>query len=238
MILRADYIKQILIDTSIHRRDEKIYCNVCKKYISYLDGYTTYLRTAIHNRKLAMMLAPPDEFDPNFNSSVCNKAFGRIKYYRAHLKNVYRMILTRLKRIPDLNIAPNVNNSNNQCDSCNWTYTSKSNYHQHLIEVHKMIIPPILRRTTPNPSVLPDTDDPNNYCKSCQGTYKDRRQYRAHLRGKLKLAIEMLKKQTKFDPAITANDTKNSDNKSCTICKFTYSSKKSYRHHEKVSFGR
>lgn len=53
-----------------------------------------------------MKLALPDEFDPNFHCSVCNKVLGNQKYYREHLKTTRKMILTPLRPKRSLEIAP------------------------------------------------------------------------------------------------------------------------------------
>lgn len=90
---------------------------------------------------------------------------------------------------------------------------------------------PKFQRTTPNPNISPGIGDPNFYCRSCQSNYKTGADYRDHLRHVHKMKLSPLKKRTAIDPNISDADTKNPNNTSCAICKFTYSSTTQYRKH-------
>lgn len=102
--------------------------------------------------------ALPNEFDPNLHCSVCDKAYKSTITYRNHLRGVYNMDLTYLKPKANLNIDPDINNSNNYCNSCNWTYSSAKQYLFHLQKVHN-----IAPKQAPDLNISPDIDDPDFY---------------------------------------------------------------------------
>lgn len=103
-----------------------------------------------------------NQFDPN---NYCT-----VKWYRKHLQRVHKMKLPPTHPTPKLAITPNLDNLNNHCDSCIWTYSSKQTYRYHLELVHKINIFRV-ERIALNPNISPDIVDPNNYCKSCRKTY-------------------------------------------------------------------
>lgn len=175
----------------------------------------------------------PDEFDPNGHCRTCNYTFKTTTHYRQYLKRYHNVELTPLGPTLNPNISPDHNNTNNHCDSCNWTFSSRSTYWTHLEAVHKMIIPDEGRATLPNANILIDIDDPKLFCKPCQVKYKTLNSFRGHLQRIHKMELIPLSKKPVLDPTISVQDVENADNASCTICKFTYSCKRTYQRHMK-----
>lgn len=204
-------------------------CNENRPYNKY--AYTRHLRTVTHKKRALLNQVQPNGFQPRIRCSVCNKAFEKKESYRRHLRCVHKLGLPALKPKPDFSITPNPHNASNHCDSCNWTFVSMYAYRRHLQLIHKMVTTTLGKRAKPNPSIVPDIDDPNYYCKSCQTTQKTYTLYRQHLRDTHKIQLAPLKRGSVFDPTISIADTENPNNRSCAICKFTYSSIRNYHKH-------
>jgi hypothetical protein len=75
-------------------------------------------------------------------------------------------------------------------------------YHNHLRQVHKTKLQPLLRkkRSKPNRSIEPDPEDLNFYCTSCATKYANFYLFRKHLRGIHKLVALPLKTKAKSKP--------------------------------------
>jgi hypothetical protein len=81
---------------------------------------------------------------------------------------------------PNRKVAPDINDPNNYCKSCNITFVDQPKYRSHLVSIHKMNS---LRRTK-DKRILPKANDPNFYCKVCKLIYPDKEKYWSHLRNK------------------------------------------------------
>lgn len=124
-------------------------------------------------------------------------------------------------------IQSNSGGSSTHCDSCNRNYATKYTYGTHIARVHKMKSPKY------NSTLLPYVNAPKVYCASCQFKYRDRSNCRSHLNVVHKVNLTPHLKKMIYDSTVFTDDYKNIKNRSCTICKFTYSSKNGYQWHMK-----
>ncbi|GAN11640.1 hypothetical protein MAM1_0768d11218 [Mucor ambiguus] len=194
---------------------------------------------SVHNikrfKKIKDINVEPDINDPNNYCKSCESQYKSRIMYRTHLKRIHHMMLQSLLKLKHkfekTGIAPDPEDQNAYCCSCDRFYQNMVCYRRHLKAVHKMTPMQLKhkRRTRransiKNPNIVPDYYDPNLHCSSCNQTYGSKKQYRTHCAG-----VHGLRARSKPQKGCLpdANDLNNY----CKACDYTYANKRGYRYH-------
>lgn len=89
-------------------------------------------------------------------------------YYIRHLNEKHDNVL---KQMPKSDIAPNWNDPDNYCRSCDYKYSRKLIFHRHLQSFHQMSFGESLLQT-----------NSDNYCQPCDVRFVSKGNYRRHLK--------------------------------------------------------
>lgn len=146
---------------------------------------------------------------------------------------IERHILPKPLRSKNLNIQPDIHNTDNFCTTCERTFSRMYTYKTHLETSHSLkaiSIRPVqinaLERLVYD-GKKPDNNDPNHYCAACDKTFAQRANYTTHLSRIHGIPHSNLVNKVKYDGEPDIN---NPDN-TCTACERTYRSAHSFKDH-------
>jgi hypothetical protein len=220
-------------------------CQSCNHQFSSKNAYRLHL-IKLHKMKLEpsrkIMPQPnvsPDIDDPNNTCRSCTHQFSSKQAYRLHLENIHKIELDPLKTSkPKLtaksNVSPVIDDPNNNCQSCNHTFSSKQGYRNHLMAIHKIELDPLVRqpRYKAQPNISPIVDDPNNNCRSCNRLFSSKPGYRWHLKKVHNMKLESLQRgKSKPRAQLDITPVIDDPNNTCRSCIHQFSSKQAYRNH-------
>ncbi|GAA5801937.1 hypothetical protein HPULCUR_007395 [Helicostylum pulchrum] len=129
--------------------------------------------------------------------------------------------------VRNLYVQPDVNNTDNFCTACEYTFSKRDKLRNHLVKVHMIPetqLPPLTQRKKETTYVtLSTTEELNNVsvrCLKCNGAYKTAALYNEHLETEHTEAVTLPAYVDLHDPMSR-----------CTACNRAYSSMHSYRSH-------
>lgn len=150
------------------------YCSICD--ITFRNE-KLYLGHELHSHKTKEITVIDLK---NLCCDICNKRYTTPYAYRRHMADRNNIDVPRTE--PGLSKAPDINNPNNYCASCNLTHSTRSNYHTLLVNVHHLPPPKRHSKLLRKPKHMKLTIDILNlYCEVCTTTYLSKLKYMQYL---------------------------------------------------------
>ncbi|KAG1123516.1 hypothetical protein G6F42_010478 [Rhizopus arrhizus] len=134
-------------------------------------------------KKYSDLLQQNDKFgnkDYYYRCEICKERMSSLKSVLEHRRSIHKIKQMGRTVVKNIEMEPDIHNTNFYCQSCEIAFDSKALYRPHLRRIHYMTLKPMSKWKTPQGSILPDPDDPNLYCKICKHTYKNKSNYKSH----------------------------------------------------------
>lgn len=147
------------------------------------------------------------------------------------------MKLTLLIPTPNLEITPDTNNpTNNHCDSCNRTLTTREYYRRHLRAVHKITLKPIYNPSISMEDVLKDSN--NSSCVICKVTFRGKHSLKGYMENIYEERVKRQLRTSTYTTTIKPNNieppldtTGDYPSYYCSTCRKSHSTRKDYFYH-------
>jgi hypothetical protein len=168
----------------------KLDCTACNITFNSIELYADHM-CQLHDHWASTIVAKRDkDIIQDFKNSLkycrsCKRAYKARRFYRNHLSRVHRFILPRIYPTDrDSNVIHQNSNGDIErfCYICQKTYSSDSEYLQHLHQSHEVDIDTETIRSPTGLEIIPDPTDPNQYCQACQTSYSEEAEYLDHAR--------------------------------------------------------
>lgn len=187
--------------------DPNFFCRTCKmtfrdkelyhKHLSYFHRMTLKQFSKESNAKptVSKTLSTsemPDENDPSFYCSLCDKNSPNKHTFHKHLELKHKMkLVNKCEKLATTDVIADPLHSRSKlnltCEVCSKIYKSSSSYRKHLRVEHsildKLVIgePVTFLFVIKHPDRIPDVNSPNYYCCACEKKFANKSSFRRHV---------------------------------------------------------
>lgn len=136
------------------------------------------------------------------------------------------------KTSPNPNVKPDIDDPHYYCKSCQLKYKNRNSYRAHLLRMHKMEMPLLIRMPVYDPIISADSaKDPNRTCTICKIKYSTKCVYQRHMKKFHQDGRNTPIKKISCIANPHIQPEPNDPNFYCASCKKDYSTKVRYHDH-------